>query len=507
MRRQILMNICSNWGATLIGAVVIVLIVPLMLSGVGVEGYGVWSLLSSSLAYVTILDQAFALAINRFVAYHLTDIEEVNRVVSTSFLILLGMASVTLVGAIGVSLVVCRVFGAIPPTLASEARLTTILVGATLACKMIEANFAGTLRGAQLFTHCNGVASLFNLVRLAITAGFLMMWKSIVAVQAAFLISAAASALAMFLACRMAIPGLRVSLALINRKCLGELFHQTVHSIARSGSRLFMMNTLVLLVGWKGTATDVTVYNIAWRLPEFVAGFIAGAQTVFLPVATSLCAEGQIDRMRSLVNKGTHMSCVLTGLSTILLFVFAPDILQVWLKGSAPAETAMVMRVVILATVPGGCFDIWLPVLVGMGRLRLLTVTAITTAILAVGASVVLLCGVTSVAMAPALALVIAMWVKGIWVVLQGVKELDLPLADHLRSSLWQPSLASLISILTVYGWHMLVPETTFHRFLSIGIITALVFFWFGILAMREELARAITYGKGVSVARREYRS
>ena len=89
LHKRIIMNACSNWATMLVTAVVGLILVPIMLSGLGKAGFGVWALFAYGLSYPIILEMAFALAINRFVAFHRNDISELNRYLSTRLMVIL----------------------------------------------------------------------------------------------------------------------------------------------------------------------------------------------------------------------------------------------------------------------------------------------------------------------------------------------------------------------------------------------------------------------------------
>ena len=494
------MNAGSNWVNTAVTGVVQLVLIPITLRALGESGYGVWALFAYGLSYPMILEGAFALSINRFAAYYANNQEQLNRYVSASFVILTGLAVLTAGAAILVSFAVADMFAAIPDELAGPAQVTCILVGLTLALKMLESTFSGALKGFQYYTRCNGVVIWTTILRAILTVALLCFWKSIIAVQLAFVITGMMSAVLMFLVARKSIPGLSVSVRLIDKDTMRELWRYTSHSIARSGSKIAMENTLMLLVGWKGTATDVAVYNIAFRLPGMIHGFLVGAQNVFLPALTSLCADGQIEKIKAIVKKGTQICSVLTLLPSILLFAFAERILVHWL--GAPEQTVGVMRVVMLSVVPGGLFEIWLPALVAMGHLRGLTVAAIAMVISAILLELILLNGLVPVPMAPAIALVAVLWVKtGLWLPLYGLSKLELRPYEYLRDGLLQPLIATAVSIAALLTIGRILPEQSVHWLARLVLLTVVVMASFVAISLQKETAELIV------AIRRRFRS
>jgi O-antigen/teichoic acid export membrane protein len=452
LKKRVAMNAGANWASIIINAAILLVLVPIMQRKVGWDGYGTWALLAQGLAFVSFWDTAFSLAINRFVAFYRDKPQQRNEVVSASFLILLSMAIISILFATGLSFVIADIFKAIPKHLAGQAQIVCILVGVTLAFRMLESSFSGSLRGYEYFVRCNAVTSVFNLLRLILTIVLLNIWPSIVTLQAAFAASAGLSALLMYLVSVRSIPGMKVSYRYLNWRAVKELFSYTVHSVARSGSMIIMLSSMALLVGWKGTAKDVAIYDIGTRIPLFVRGFVAAAQNVFLPTITNLCATGQSGAIRRIVTKGTQVCAAMTCIAGMLFFAFAPDILSTWLHGDVPDGTVAVMQVQIISMLPTGFFDIWLPTLVGMGFLGGLTFISILMAVLALVIALVLFHFTSiSVPIIAALSLATALTVKsGLWLPIYGVRKLRMSMYEYCRDSLFLPTAAAILSLIGI---------------------------------------------------------
>ena len=505
LRKRIIVNAGSNWASMFVTAAVVLVFVRIIPHNLGWARYGVWALLATGLRYPMILERAFSLSTNRFVAFYRDDSDQLNRFVSASFAILLVLAVLTVAAAVLLSFVIADIFTAITDPLAGDAQITCILVGVTLAFKMLEGAFSGALRGYQYHTRSNAVVIIANLLRAILTVGLLAFWKSMIAVQLAFGTAAATSLLLTFLVARKSIPGLRIDVFKVQRKTIRELFRFTGHATARSGSMIFMFSTLALLVGRVGNAEDVAVYDIASRIPGFVRGLLAGAQNVFLPAVTSLHANGQIEKIKAVVKKGAHISSVLTCALLILLFVFTKEILVLLLTEEMfLPKMVLVMRLLIVSAIPRGLFGIWLPSLVGIGHLRGLTVAAMTAAVSAIVLVLILLQGfVDDIPMAPAIAVVVALWAyMGLWLPLYGLYKLGIRPYEYLRESLLTPLTAALVSIaaLWVFNRHV-VPKDSVHWSVMLLVSTVIVMTSFVAISLRSETADLVV------AARRRFES
>jgi O-antigen/teichoic acid export membrane protein len=486
------MNAGSNWAGMLVAAAVGIVLFRIIRHNLGVS-FGVWALLSTGLRYPMILERAFSLSTNRFVAFYRDNTEQMNRFVSASFGILMGLAFLTIAASVLLSFFLSNIFAAITPESAREAQITCILVGVTLALRIINATFGGALRGYQYHTRSNAVEVISNLLRMVLTLGILILWKSMIAVQLAFVTAAAISVLLMFSVARKSIEGFKIVFSKIGKSTIRELFRHTGHATARSGSMVFMFSTLVLIVGKVGSAEDVEVYAIASLIPSFIRGFLAGTQNVFLPVITSLSAGGQTEKVKAVIKKGTHISSAMACALLILLFVFTREFLAIWFEEAVPSATVLVMRVLIISVVSRGFFGIWLPSLVGIGHLRGLTIAAITTAISSIILELILLHSSLSVPMAPSIALVVVLWVyMGLWLPFYGLRKLGMNPYEYLRESLSQPLAASIVSIAILWGLSRILPKGTIGWPVMLILAAVIVTVSFTAISLRKETAELI---------------
>jgi Na+-driven multidrug efflux pump len=486
------MNASSNWAGMLISAAVGLILFRIIRHNLGVS-FGVWALLSTGLRYPIILERAFSLSTNRFVAFYRDNTEQMNSFVSASLGILIGLALLTIAAAVLLSFFLSDIFTAISADSAREAQITCILVGITLALRIVNATFGGALRGYQYHTRSNTVAVISNLLRMALTAGILALWKSMIAVQLAFVIAAGVSVILMFAVAQKSIEGFKIVVSKIEKNTIRELFRHTGHATARSGSMVFMFSTLVLIVGKVGSAEDVEVYAIASLIPTFIRGFLAGTQNVFLPVITSLNASGQTEKIKAVIKKGTHISSALACALLILLFIFTREVLGIWFEEAVPSETVLVMRVLIISVLSRGFFGIWLPSLAGIGHLRGLTIAAITTAISAIIIELILLRGFVSVPLAPSIALVVVLWgYMGIWLPFYGLRKLEINPYEYIKDSLSQPLVASLVSIAIIWGFSNILPKETIHWSVMLIMAAVVVMTSFTAISLRKETSELI---------------
>ena len=488
IRKKVIFNAGSNWMSQFINAVIVLVFIRIIPRSLGWESYGVWALLATGLRYPMILENAFSLTTNRFAAFYHNDREQLNRFVSASFIILFSIALLTIAAAIFLSFFVSDIFTAITNDLAFEAQITCILVGVTLALRIVEAAFNGTLMGFQYHTRYNSITSATNILRIILIITMLKYWKSIIALQLAFVITASVSLATVIYVTRKSIPGLTIELSKVNGKTIREIFRYSSHAAARSGSMIFMYSTLALLIGKVGTAENVSVYDIASRISGFINSLLAGAHNVFLPTITNLFAEGQTEKIKSVIKKGTNISAVITCTILIMLFMYAKNILVLLLRDMFLPEMLPVLLVMLISIVPRGFFGIWIPSLAGIGHLREMTIAAIAAVISAIALEIVLLSGLVAVPMAPAIAQTIALWgYIGLWLPFYGVSKCGLSLYKYLRDGLLGSLKASVISAAVLLLINLFAHQYYISWVLMFILSGLIVSICFTIISLRNE--------------------
>jgi hypothetical protein len=161
---------------------------------------------------------------------------------------------------------------------------------------------------------------------------------------------------------------------------------------------------------------------------------------------------------------------------------------MLWLEGNVPEGTSLVMRMLLISVLPGGLFEIWLPSLVGMGFLKGLTVASISTAAGSVLMASILLANNVSVPVAPAIALICAMWIKtGLWLPLYGLKKINMSLVEYVKESLLNPLVGSCVCIIALYVFNHLSIFQNLHWLLMFVLSIIIILICFSAVSLHAE--------------------
>src|SRR5262245_43459169 len=168
-RKGLLTNAASNWLGFAAQVVVVFFLSPVLIHGLGDRRYGVWSLVESVLAYLTLFDLGIGAALLRYVARFGSqdDQENLNRVFNTSLALFAGAGASALVIVLVLALGWSRPLG-VPDDLAGDVRGLLLLLGADLAFALPLGVFASGLEGLGRYPTKTVIRTVSQLLRSAL---------------------------------------------------------------------------------------------------------------------------------------------------------------------------------------------------------------------------------------------------------------------------------------------------------------------------------------------------
>src|SRR6202790_4593090 len=159
--RHIARNVVFNWMGTIANMAVGFFFSPLILHRLGDVAYGVWVLAISVVSYLGLLDLGMQSSVLRFISKGHTrgDHQGASDALSAALWVRLQISVVVVLLSAGLA-AVFPVFFKVPADLASDARISILLIGLTTAVTMSLGVAGGVLSGLNRY-------DLTNMVNLA----------------------------------------------------------------------------------------------------------------------------------------------------------------------------------------------------------------------------------------------------------------------------------------------------------------------------------------------------
>jgi len=341
--RQLTSSISAAYLRFAVTSVCALVSVPIYLHFLGKEEYGLWLAILSALMPLSLMSIGFPTISQNMLAEARAagDWEEVNRVMSTSFI------SLSLAALAACLLMLC----ALRSGLVQEVLKTSPGLGATLAPALMVAlagfafsqPFQVFRLGFRAFERVDleqhGLSAL-SVANLLLTVFVLWAGQGIVGVAAVYTLLQLAGGIVFFVALNRKFSRLHFSLRFFSwklaRRMLPPGFHFFVVSV--SGVLMWGIDNLVI-AGVMGVAF-VTAFAIAARLTSLLRGMIAMPFSTSGPTITALNAEGRERSLRRLFFLSTKLALSAAILFSVELVFFGRSFIGLWAGRSVVVDPA-----------------------------------------------------------------------------------------------------------------------------------------------------------------------
>lgn len=364
--------LARNIGLNVIGQVVPALIalaaIPIIVRGLGAEGFGLLTLAWVMMGYLKLLDLGLGSAITKFVAQELTDDGEPRSAVVWTALIvqgLLGLISGVAL-AIATPVLVERVFK-IHSALIPEAHASFLLLAVSLPISLMGIGLRAVLEGHQSFGVVNAIqipsnASLFLLPVIGIRFGLTL--HEIIAL---LLIAKCATVLTYFAVGLRGVPTLRRGFGIDVRGFRGLLAFSGWVSLSNLLAPI-MMYLDRFLISSVLSMSMLAYYHASFEIATRIWIVPVSMFTALFPAFSSIRFHKNDEAIGRIFAHSVRSLFLLTMPLVLALVMFADSILTIWLGDEFARHGALVLRILGV----GVFFNSlgWVPhaILMGLGR-------------------------------------------------------------------------------------------------------------------------------------------
>lgn len=343
--RNTILNLIGQALPLLVGVVTI----PLVMSGMGTERFGLLSLAWVVLGYFTIFDLGLGRATTKYVAEALGKGEgdKIPQIVWTAvtFQAVLGfMGTLVLFGI--TDLLVERVLN-IPAGLLWEAKDTFHLLALSIPLVLVSSSFSGVMEAAQRFDLVNLVRIPSSILTFLLPLVGLYLGLGLPGIIALILIARIVTLVALIVMDLRIVPKLRVY-------SVSFAFFSYLFSF---GGWVMVSNLIApifvyldrFLIGSLLTMSAVAYYAVPSDIVTRLLIIPASIASVLFPTFSNLASFDDKDKINVIVMRSTKYLLTVMVPLTVVLLMFSDDILRVWLGNEFAEESANVFRLISIA--------------------------------------------------------------------------------------------------------------------------------------------------------------
>jgi O-antigen/teichoic acid export membrane protein len=389
---QVAINAGSSAGVQVIKAIVVFLVTPIIVHRLGDVRYGIWLFISSITLYLAVGDFGVKSAIIRFVARYdgFHDDEGINRVINTSFAILLCVAAALLaIALLGAWL--WRLPSSIPADLAGEARWFFVLSGIQMAMLLPIGVPQAALAGLGRFPLRNAISIVSLLLRHAALVIAVFCGGGLVAVGAVLVANCALDYGMAQWALRRSFPAGTRSLRYIDREMLRTLCGYGAHVFAGDIAILVIAQSAPLIIGLCLVSTaNNTYYGLGASLKDNALSVLGMVVLVLVPAVSKWQAVGDHGAIRGLLVHATRYALYFTLPIEFGLLVLGYPFLALWMGPRYADAGCKALYILTLPLALSAIGMVAARVMLGIGKVRPLAVITGIQAMLTVALSLAL---------------------------------------------------------------------------------------------------------------------
>lgn len=339
-------NVASGYLTSVVSALILLLVTPVLVAGLGKGGYGLWVLLTSLAPYSSLLDLGLGSATVKYVAeYHGRDVDLTGRTISTSLSTLAILGVVVLLAGIPFSFIFPSLFN-IEAGDRSTAVIAMLLFTFSAAISLPATTFEAALMGIQRYDITN-LTFLMVLSAQGLAWGIIIfMGGGIIELSLATVAFETAGHLGRFVAMRRILRHVPVSFRSFDRRLAGRMMHLSGWIAIGEATTVVIHRIDPLVVGAVAGVPAVGIYSVGQRLAAGVDALIRPTLTGFFAHASRLSAKQDPNELRAAMLAGTRLSLAIAGPVCITVILLAHPAIHLWIGGGFSSSGSVALFLV-----------------------------------------------------------------------------------------------------------------------------------------------------------------
>ena len=386
-------GIATSWAGAVLTILLTYFLTPYTLGQMGQERYGAWLLITSFTGYLALL----ALGTPMSSVRHLTTAAQTKdpRQLNAAIGLLLGVNALLAVMEMTVGLVLFTLFDRLypmSPKLESEVLPAFLLLVFQVGLSFISIVPSAVLQAEGHFVPAHSIAIVVLVCRGVVTVVSLYWLRSLGAMALTQLACTLCEAGLGWLLVRRLVPAARFRLRRLVWADIRPVAAFSVYVLVLSLGVQLSFQTDALIVGRVLGVEAVPYYGVPNSLMVSVMGLIISIAAVVMPTATRLHQQGATGELRVILLKWTKIAFTLVLTVAVYLVVLGPSFLGRWMGPDYKANSGVVLITLALASI---IFlpirGVGLPLLMGLGQPRQVTLAFLGCAVVNIISSLVLI--------------------------------------------------------------------------------------------------------------------
>jgi len=349
--RKSLRNAVFNTADYLIWAVLWFIMTPIFISRLGTDQYGIWILVNTLLGFSGVMSFGLSDATVKYVSKYraLRDNAGITRVVRSTL---------TVYGVLGIIMgiiiflsapaLIYHVFNVKPEDI-TLAIISFKICAVGIIVRFLDSVFQSVIYGYERYDLAAGISIVTNIFTTTFNIVLVLNGYGLPVILLVTIIALAISGIAKaFIAKYMLNPNL-VFNPLFDKTALREIFSFGFYSWLQSISGILLHQLDRFLIASLLDTSALTYYVVCLQIAQQIHIILSRAFSFIFPLSSAVKETGDLQRLRHIYFKTLNFTIVAAVAMGLPLFIFAHNILSLWMGVSFADKAADILRVLVFA--------------------------------------------------------------------------------------------------------------------------------------------------------------
>jgi O-antigen/teichoic acid export membrane protein len=358
---------------------------PVTIKYIGIEGYGIWVLVQTIITYTAVMDMGLSPAITKYTAEYEAreDHFKIVQIFNTLFVVYVFLCFILFVVVF-----LCRGliidFFVKPITIPKETVSFVLIMSALVfCCNMVFSAYPSFLNGLQRMDITNKVGSISSISNCILSIVFLCFGGGIKSLAVAGGITSVITSILYMRSCKKVAPYLTFNPLLFNLKTIKEIWGFSSYGALGNMLAIAQFQSDKLIISYFLGVKNLAMYDVAHRLIFFIWGMCGSIITPIMPAIAHTHAKYGVEKSREVFQTIFKYTSLIVCPLILFVFVFADKLILVWL-GTGYENAIPVLRVLSLAFFISVLSGPGASILTGMGFYKICFYGGVITTILTV---------------------------------------------------------------------------------------------------------------------------
>jgi len=431
------------------------LLTPYMVSMLGPQRFGVWSLILGVTSYCNLFDLGISTSLVKYTSeyYAKKDYKAINSTISTGFLVYLFLA-IIVVGLVSISANSILHFFKIPLEIYNEAAFVLLAAVVIHALSNTLGMFQAVITGLQRMDVTSIITIAASMPGIIGTLVFLQLGYGLRGLIISRALVVALTAILLAIYSFNLLPSLRINPGLSNISSLRKLLGYGIKIQITNLGALTNLHMNKILIGYFFKLNQVAFYELGFKIAHTATSLPMLLISAITPAASEVEAKRDIELLQQLYRRGSKYLTLAVAPMAIFTVLNAPLIMSVWM-GTGHTKSVLVTRLLTISFSVSLLTGVGTTMARGVGKPGYETSYGLVTIVLNVllGIGLIMRVGFSGVLIATLLASVTG----SAYFMRLFHRHLKISLAQFMRETYPKPIIACLLASLCVFASHRAV--------------------------------------------------